>query len=282
MKVVRTALPLILVISGAVASFAGTLKCPPDSVKVGNVCIDRYEVSVWQVPPSNTALVRQIERGRATLDALTAGGAVQLGCTIPPFNLAAYPAGFPLDGNWTPEPGSSPPSPGVYALSIPGVLPSSCISWFQANQACLLSGKRLLTNQEWQGAAAGTPDPGLGDNGSTTCATNSANPVATGARSACVSNWGVSDMVGNIREWVADWGDFSAGCTDWLSTQGFSDGDASCFAGPGGLGGSGDVASSPGALIRGGRWNGGTAAGVFEVVVFETYDRADVGFRCAR
>jgi hypothetical protein len=39
----------------------------------------------------------------------------------------------------------------VYALSIPGVQPSTCITWFQANQACLLSGKRLLTNREWQG-----------------------------------------------------------------------------------------------------------------------------------
>jgi len=63
----------------------------------------------------------------------------------------------------------------------------------------------------------------------------------------------VFDMAGNVREWVADWSDLSAGCTDWLSTQGFSDGDTSCFAGPGGLGGSGDLSSSPGALIRGGR-----------------------------
>jgi len=48
------------------------------------------------------------------------------------------------------------------------VLPSGCITWFQANQACLLSGKRLLTNREWQGAAASTPDPGT-DNGTTDC-----------------------------------------------------------------------------------------------------------------
>lgn len=30
------------------------------------------------------------------------------------------------------------------------------MSWFVAQQAALNSGKRLLTNAEWQGAAAGT------------------------------------------------------------------------------------------------------------------------------
>src|SRR5262245_59800890 len=145
-------------LAAAVSAGAGTLRCPPDSVKVGNVCIDTYEASVWQIPPSNTALVRLVQAGKATLANLTAGGATQLSpsssCT------PGYPANFPNDGNWTPVPGSNPPSPGVYALSIPGVQPSACTTWFQANQACLLSGKRLLTNREWQGAAAGTPDPG--------------------------------------------------------------------------------------------------------------------------
>src|SRR5262249_43834089 len=67
-----------------------------------------------------------------------------------------------LPDRWQLDPSSriEPPSPGVYALSIPGVKPTACITWFQANQACLLSGKRLLTNREWQGAATGTPDPG--------------------------------------------------------------------------------------------------------------------------
>src|SRR5262249_62379106 len=34
----------------AVSAGAGTLKCPPDSVLVGDACIDLYEVSVWRVP----------------------------------------------------------------------------------------------------------------------------------------------------------------------------------------------------------------------------------------
>src|SRR5262249_29809403 len=113
---------------------AGTLKCPPDSVKVGNICIDTYEASVWQIPPSNTALVKLVQAAKATLANLTAGGATQLSpsssCT------PGYPSNFPRDGNWTPVAGSSPPSPGVYAVSIPGVHPTACITWFQANEAC--------------------------------------------------------------------------------------------------------------------------------------------------
>ena len=75
-------------------------------------------------------------------------------------------------------------------------------SGYQANQACLLSGNRLLPNREWQGAAAGTPDPGAADDGSTTCVTTGAEPANTGSRSSCKSVWGAFDMIGNVDEWV--------------------------------------------------------------------------------
>src|SRR4051812_25494438 len=75
---------------------AGTLKCPADSVKVGTVCVDKYEASVWQIPPANTKLVKLVQDGKATLAMLTAGGATQLslasaGATCSP----AFPANFP-------------------------------------------------------------------------------------------------------------------------------------------------------------------------------------------
>src|SRR5215471_1631832 len=92
---------------------AGTLKCPPDSVKVGNNCIDTYEASVWQIPPSNTSLVKLVQAGKATLAKLTAGGATQLSSSAS--CSPGYPANFPNTGNWTPVLGSNPPSPGVYA-----------------------------------------------------------------------------------------------------------------------------------------------------------------------
>src|ERR1700675_1291764 len=94
---------LVLTLAVALPTHAGTLKCPADSVKVGNACIDLYETSVWQIDPvANKALVKKVQAGTGTLTDLTAGGAVQLGCTGAPFSLTAYPANFPSDGNWTP------------------------------------------------------------------------------------------------------------------------------------------------------------------------------------
>lgn len=258
---------------------AATLKCPVDSVKVGNVCIDRYETSVWQIAPSSKSLVNKVQSGKVKLADLIAGGATQLGCNFAPWNHAAYPANFPNTGQWTPVLASVPPSPGVYAVSVAGVLPSACTTWFQAAQACRLSGKRLLTNLEWQDAAAGTPDPGT-DNGTTDCDTAPVgNPVNTGSRSSCKSSWGAFDMIGNVEEWVADWADLNnAGCTDSTTFFGFpGTGDFICFGGEG-------SPKGPGALLRGGGSNSGAQAGVFTVDAGTkpSGEFDGVGFRCAR
>jgi formylglycine-generating enzyme required for sulfatase activity len=267
-------------LAGVAPALAGTLKCPPDSVKVGTVCIDTYEASAWQIPPSNTSLVKLVQEGKATAAKLTAGGAMQLGPSATCAGPGDYGSNFPNTGNWTPVLGSTPPSPGVYAVSIPGVHPSACITWFQANQACLLSGKRLLTNREWQGAAASTPDPGT-DNGTTDCNISTAAPVNTGSRSNCKSAWGVFDMVGNVDEWVADWADRNdTACTNWTAQTPIAGSDFSCFGGDG----SGGFNQIPGALIRGGDFIDGTGAGVFAVSSGEDPSFADsaIGFRCAR
>jgi formylglycine-generating enzyme required for sulfatase activity len=160
----------------------------------------------------------------------------------------------------------------TYAASIPGVHPTSCVTWFQAQQACGNSGKRLPSNAEWQLAVAGSPDPG-GDNGTTDCNTASAlDTVDTGSRSSCKSYWGAYDMVGNVWELVADWVPRSAQCGSW----GGSD-DYQCLAGVLTVG-------EPGALYRGGGSANGALAGPLAVGgSFQLSDSFNVvGFRCAR
>jgi hypothetical protein len=275
---------LAATVGGLAASVNNPVRsCPPDAVRVGESCVDKYEASVWQIAVGNTALIAKVQQGTVTLADLEAGGAVQLGCPSAPWNATAYPPNFPAGGQWTPVVGSDPPSPGVYAVSIPGVRPSTCIDWFRAAQACALSAKRLATNREWQDAAAGTPDPGGADDGATTCVTNSPIPANTGARSACVSKWGAFDMIGNVWEWVTDWADKAQGCPDWTSQTGLAGADLSCFGGPGDSGGTASR-SIPGALIRGWDWSGGTNAGVFAVDGGGWPSTPDVnmGFRCAR
>jgi len=224
-------------------------------VKVGPLCVDKYEASVW----------------------LDANG------TVTQYGAASdnYPFTFPDTGNWTTP---------VYAVSKAGVLPSTRVTWFQAQQACALSGKRLLTNAEWQMAAAGTPtayEPGA-DNGATDCNTSTAGAVAnTGGRSSCVSNWNVNDMVGNVWEWVADW--MQGSTSPWAPSTPSGRAGASYGAdfmygtNPAAYQGIGST-NFPAALIRGGGWSYGTSAGVFALLAANgpAGVDSDIGFRCAR
>lgn len=262
------AVALSALAAGAAAS--AKPQCPPDSVRAGTVCIDKYEASLWLVPDPtslNQKLVRKIQDGSATLVDLVSGEATQLPTDGP------YPAFFPGDGDWTPLIGSSPPTPGVYAVSIARVTPNIA-SWFQADQACALADKRLPSNYEWQVATAGTPDPGVDDDHTTTCNTATFDALAaTGSRSACVSAWGAHDTVGNVAEWVADWSQRSSTSTLFF-------GDLSAF------GGSGLSVLLPEALVRGG---GGTPGdlfvgfqGSFAVVPYDPTTPNRAGFRCAR
>jgi len=236
--------------------------CPADSVKVGNVCVDKYEASVWEIPASNATLINKVSKGKATLADLTAAGTTQRG--------VGATGAYPCDG-------SGNNCDDIYAVSIAGVKPSAAITWFQAQQACMNVGKRLLTNAEWQGAATDTPDPGT-DNGSTDCNVSfngfpANDPVNTGSRANCVSRWGVFDMVGNVWEWVADWVPRSTTCGGSWS---FSD-DHQCFLGAA-------TSGEPGALFRGGAFGNGTDAGVFAVDGFDppSHTSSSLGFRCGR
>jgi len=240
-------------------------RCAADAVLAGTVCLDRYEASVWRVPnptTTNASLVRKIQMGQATPADLTAGGATQLGTAGDDYATCADNGGNCADD--------------IYAVSLPAEMPSAFITWFQAQEACANSGKRLPTNAEWQVGANGTPDPGPdnADNGTTDCNTEHlGRTIPTGARAGCVSARGAFDMVGNLIEWVADWVPLSTACPGW---GGFSD-DFMCLAGA-------NADAGPGALLRGGASFGGSINGPLMVIGTFAPSRSEeiIGFRCAR
>jgi len=236
---------------------AAAKKCKTDAAQVGGVCVDKYEASVWEIAAANTTLIKKVRNSKVT-SAADLSSATQHGTFSDD-----YGAGCPDTGNGCKD---------FYAVSIAGVTPASQLSWFQAAAACRNAGKRLATNQEWQMAALGTPE--------NNCNVGVAGTVAnTGEFSGCVSDTGNFDMVGNLWEWVADWGDrgepAGASCTNWGAVYG---GDVSCV-------GSSGSDHLPGALIRGGYWGSGSLAGVFAIEAdFAPFPIAGVvvGFRCAR
>lgn len=162
--------------------------CPVDSLPVGRTCVDRFEASVWQT--TNATLISKIKAGNVTLADLQRYGAVQItDCEFP--RPCADNGSSCLD---------------LYAVSIKDVIPEHCANWFRAAAICRNSAKRLPTNQEWQVAALGTPDPGTDDHVSDCNIDPAGTGISkTGARVKCRSEMGVYDMVGNVLEWVAEW-----------------------------------------------------------------------------
>jgi len=200
-------LKLAIAREAAAQSPSAVKRCAADAIAAGTLCLDRYEATVWRVSDpagANATLVRRIQRGVATRAALVARGATQLGV---------------LDDDYEPCADSGRGCAGeIYAVSLPSETPSSRLTWFQAQEACANSGKRLPTSAEWQLGANGTPDPGP-DDGATDCNTGATGTVdATGARTACVSARGAFDMVGNVEEWVADWLPLSTVCVGWADS----------------------------------------------------------------
>jgi hypothetical protein len=263
-----------MMVPAAVMLLAGTAwaqgakplkKCPADSVVSGTVCMDTYEASVWRVPnptTTNKSLVAKIQAGKATAADLAAGSATQVGLGLGDFAPCAASG-----QNCTND---------IYAVSLPGVLPSAFATWFQAQAACKNARKRLPSDAEWQAAVIGTPDPGP-DNGTTDCNTNNVlMRVNTGSRTSCKSADGAFDMVGNVEEWVADWVPRSTTCGTW--SAGVSPtGDNQCLAGA-------DTTGEPGALQRGGStFSFGAPAGPLDVVDLPPSSSSIfIGFRCAR
>jgi Sulfatase-modifying factor enzyme 1 len=185
------------VTDGAHADLALARRCPRDAVPSNGLCVDRYEASVWQIPVTRVDLVCKVIAGTAVPSDLRAPGVRQIGFPGPPFGHATAPGTFLAEGSYTTP---------LYAASLPGVLPSTYVSAYQAWAACGFSGKRLPTSSEWTAAAAGTSHGGddADDCNTGAGAIAAGTAVKTGSRSRCISRVGAFDMVGNVSEWTMD------------------------------------------------------------------------------
>ncbi len=244
-------------------------QCPPDMVAVGPACVDKYENSVWRV--TQAATVTSILAGTATPSQLSANG-VRHGDGVDDYGANCDDTASNC-GDY-------------YAVSVAGVKPSAYLTWFQAAALCANAGKRLPTNQEWQVAAFGSPDPGTNTAGDNTCNVSTGAPDNTGARTLCKSKRGAFDMVGNVWEWVAEW--TQGGSPAWAPKQGDSTNTAlygSDYSyGANAANNQGGGANMAAAIIRGGgSWDNG-AAGVFANSFVEAPARPAIylGFRCAK
>jgi sulfatase-modifying factor enzyme 1 len=206
--------------------------------------IDRYEASIWSdTTPQGT----------------------QYGAFS---GEVPYPSTFPVNGQTRLE-------HQLYALSKPGVLPSSPLSWFQASRACRASGKRLPSNDEWTEAATGTR---RGTEEASPC-TDSNNPVhLTGQGRECVSIWGAEDMVGNVTELVAEWA-FGVATepqytlvTPWPSAFGGAMWNVTSSTYEGNIG--------PMSIQRGSTGANQSDASVFATGISQTVAQKTMGFRC--
>lgn len=243
-------------------------------VKVGSgpssFWIDRYEASVWSDP-----------EGTKGAQASATPFGVEDG-------LPNYPGSFPANGQITNLANM------LYAVSRARVLPSGNVTWFQANLACLASGKRLPSGQEWLLAATGTADPIDNNDGTNgTCLTSvpeggkRRQTASDGAASQCASVWGAEDMVGNLWELTSEWyvtlgistsipKELHPWTSDYNKDATFNV-VSSAISPPGSA-----ALGMPAAMSRGGSYKYGTDGGIFAVYLNDAPSQpfSQRGFRC--
>jgi len=249
-----------------------------EMIRVGPICVDKYEASVWDAGQNGTQI--------------TQGSTCRSDTSPDPKSCYCHPNGNNCSRITQ---GVINETSAIFARSKKGVKAASGFTWFQAQQACANVGKRLLTNAEWQMAATGTND--------SNCDVDSGQPVLgnTGSHVQCISNWGIHDMVGGLWERVADWMHGSGtktvaspgGAWEPKSTSGVSDTKAAVggrYNITGVMSGvnvanQSDFGNFPAAILRGGSFDWGPLnSGEFAFLGnwSPMAMTSSIGFRCGR
>lgn len=162
-------------------------------------------------------------------------------------------------------------SPCTYADAASTDHPVNCVDWNQAAAYCAWADKRLPTEAEWEKVARGADGrtypwgedaPDCGKAQYSGC---EGHTVPVGSLPEGASPYGVFDMAGNVREWVADW--YEAGYYSYSPIGNPSGPETGSLR-----------------VLRGGSWNdGGVDVRTATRLRYAPGDRNDfVGFRCAR
>lgn len=163
----------------------------------GRFCMDRFEATGWENADCSGAIYGQEE------DDYPEGFQDCVDCVDDGFCESMLDCWNEL---WAPQ--TTP----VYACSKRGYVPSRNITWYQANKACENSGKSLCEYTDWTLACSGPNGLNYpyGDEYVEDACWDSGysnwlpGPGMTGMRFQCVSEYGIYDQSGNVKEWLND------------------------------------------------------------------------------
>jgi hypothetical protein len=240
---------------GAMGGAGGQIGIPCDVNGTAGVCIDVSDCTGDYAPtpgfcpgPANIQCCAPLTAGQCDentmpqpnaglVEAPGIGGCPQGMIPVDTFCIDRVEASLVYVATDAPfSPYFNPGNENVRAVAVEGAVPQGYITGIQADDACILSGKRLCTDQEWLRACRG-PDSQTYPYGNTPLSgacndERSVHPAVeyfgtsdawiyselgnpclnqlpdaldpTGSRAACVTTEGAFDMMGNLHEWTAD------------------------------------------------------------------------------